>query len=160
MIADPGAFAAVQGSIVAGYCFEFDYLADGAQASKRRRVIPYALIHGPITYLIGQMPGGNLSPVPYRLDRMREVRASNLASCPPEDWDLDAWMGLSFGVWREDDHNIVLRVLPGAADRARAWRFHPAQTMTDEGDQLLVRFRAGGLREVMRERVLLVLGSI
>ena len=120
--------------------------------------------------------------MPFRLDRMSEVRASNLPGCPPEDWDLDAWLGHSFGIWREDDHDIVLRVLPGAVDRARAWRFHPAQTMTDDGDELLVRFRTGGLREiaehlftwggdvrieapeelrtVMRERVLLALGSV
>lgn len=180
--ADPGALAAVQGSIMAGCCLEFDYLADGAEAPKWRRVVPYGLVHGPITYLVGQIPGRDHSPVPYRLDRMREVRASNLAGCPPEDWDLDTWMGHSFGVWREDDHNIVLRVLPRAVERARAWRFHPTQTMTDDGDELLVSFRAGGLRElvehlftwggdvrieapealreVMRERVLLALGSI
>ena len=66
--------------------------------------------------------------------------------------------------------------------RARAWRFHPAQEFEADGDELLVRFRAGGLREiaehlftwagdvrieapeelrdVMRERVLLALGAI
>lgn len=182
VIADPEALGAVQGAIMAGQCLEFDYLADGASEAKWRRVIPYGLIHGPITYLIAQIPGRKESPVPYRLDRMSEVRVSNLAGCPPDDWDLDCWMGHSFGIWREDDHDIVLRVLPGAVERARAWRFHPTQAFEDDGDELLVRFRTGGLREiaehlfswggdvrieapeelraVMRERVLLALGSV
>jgi predicted DNA-binding transcriptional regulator YafY len=111
-------------------------------------VIPYGLVHGPITYLIGQMPGREISPVPFRLDRMSEVRAANLAGCPPEDWDLDAWLGQSFGIWREEDQEIVLRVLPAAIERARQWRFHPAQQFEDQGEFLIVRFRAGGLREI------------
>lgn len=148
VIADPQMLAAVQGAIMAGACLEFDYLADGAEAPKWRRVIPYGLVHGPITYLIGQMPGREISPVPFRLDRMSEVRAANLAGCPPEDWDLDAWLGQSFGIWREEDQEIVLRVLPAAIERARQWRFHPAQQFEDQGEFLIVRFRAGGLREI------------
>ncbi|WP_066653670.1 WYL domain-containing protein [Sphingomonas sp. CCH10-B3] len=79
---------------------------------------------------------------------MSNVRDSGIVGCPPDDWDLDAWMARSFGIWQEEDHDIVLRVLPHAVERARAWRFHPLQQFEDDGEEVLVRFRSGGLFEL------------
>ncbi|WNO53166.1 helix-turn-helix transcriptional regulator [Stakelama saccharophila] len=146
--ATPETLAAVQGAILVGCCLEFDYRAEEASEPRWRRVIPYGLVHGPVTYLVGQMPTSDKPPVYYRLDRMQDVRASNLPGCAPDDWDLDAWINRSFGVWHEDAHDVVLRILPDAVDRARRWRFHPAQTVEERGGELIVRFRAGGLREI------------
>lgn len=149
VIADPQALAVAQGAIMAGACLEFEYLADGSDEAKWRRVVPYGLVHGPITYLIGKLPGRDAPPVPFRLDRMQDVRASNLQESPPEDWDLDAWMAQSFGIWREVDNDIILHVLPSAVARAKNWRFHPGQQFEELADgSLRVRFRAGGLREI------------
>ena len=144
----PETVAQVQGAMMAGMCLEFDYLADGATEAKWRRVIPLGLIHGPATYLIGKIPGRDLDPVPYRLDRMSAVRVSNQPGAADEDWDLDAWMGKSFGIWREEGHDIVLRVTAEAAERARRWRFHPNQSVEKDGKELVVRFHSGGLREI------------
>lgn len=180
------ALGAVQGAILSGHCVEFDYVAESGEQPRWRRVIPYGLIHGATTYLVGKIPPRPDRPVQepafFRVDRMTDTRVSNLVGCAPDDWDLDAWLAGSFGIWREEDHDIVLRVLPSAVARARSWRFHPGQTLEPEGDELLVRFRTGGLREiaehlftwggdirivgpealrkVMRERVLLALGSV
>lgn len=148
LIAEPEALVSIQGAILAGTCIEFEYRADGSQEAQWRRIVPYGLIHGPVTYLIGAMPGRDVPPATYRLDRMSEVRASNQLGCVPEDWDLDRWMERSFGIWHGDEHDIVLRVLAPATARARAWRFHPAQQVTEDGDTLRIRFRAGGLREI------------
>ncbi|PEQ10309.1 WYL domain-containing protein [Novosphingobium sp. PC22D] len=183
---DPAVLAAIQGAILAGSCIEFDYVPEGASEAKWRRVVPLGLIHGPTTYLVGQFPIRHDRPVPdpvfFRLDRMTGARASNTPGCAPDDWDLDAWLAQGFGIWREEDHEIVLRVLPSAVEKAKRWRFHPGQQIENDGDELLVRFRSGGLREiaehlftwggdirieapealrkVMRERVLLALGSV
>lgn len=145
----PDIVAQIQGAMMAGQCLEFDYSPDAGRTGWRK-VVPVGLIHGPTTYLIGRMPDRDLDPVPYRLDRMSEVRASNTPGCPPDDWDLDAWMAESFGIWREAGHAIVLRVDPEAAMRARQWRFHPQQEMIEDGESgaLIVRFRSGGLREI------------
>jgi len=184
--ATPEAIGVVQGAILAGTCVEFEYTPDDGETPKWRRVIPYGLIHGPTTYLLGRFPPREgkpeQQPVFYRLDRMTDPRPSNHAGCAPDEWDLDTWLAGSFGIWREDDHDIVLRVGPSAVDRARHWRFHPGQTLEMDGDELLVKFRSGGLREiaehlftwggdiriaapealrnVMKERVLLALGSV
>ncbi len=144
----PETVACVQGAIMAGCCVEFDYRAEGVNEAKWRRVIPFGLIHGPVTYLIGKLPGRDLDPVPYRLDRMSAVRASDECGAPGDDWNLDEWMGRSFGIWREEGHDIVLRVGPESAERARRWRFHPSQSIEAEGDEVVVRFHSGGLREI------------
>ena len=146
---DPLAVARVQGAIMAGQCLEFAYLRDGADEPQWRRVIPFGLIHGTVTYLIGKIPGREAPAVPYRLDRMSGVSISNEPGSPPDGWSLDDWMAGSFGIWREDGQDVVLRVVPAAAERARAWRFHPHQTFEEEEDgALIVRFHSGGLREL------------
>ncbi len=182
VVAAPEVLVAVQQAIIAGAAIEFDYQADGAEAANWRRVVPYGLLHGPIGYLVGAIPGSTRPPVFYRLDRMSNPRVGNEPHPLPDDWDVDQWMAQSFGIWREDDHDVVLRVLPSAVAKARAWRFHPAQVLEDDGDDLLVKFRSGGLREivehlftwagdvrieapeelraVMKQRVLLALGSV
>lgn len=145
---EPRTLAVVQGAILAGCCVEFDYSADESAEPQWRRVVPYGLVHGAVTYLIGKMPGREVPPVYYRLDRMLDVRLSETIGCAPDDWDLDHWMAQSFGIWREEDHDVVLRVLPEGVARARTWRFHPGQTVFEDGDTLVIRFRAGGLREI------------
>ncbi|QIQ85718.1 WYL domain-containing protein [Erythrobacter sp.] len=144
----PETVAAIQGAMMAGVCLEFDYRAEGASEAKWRRVVPLGLIHGAVTYLIGKIPGRDLDPVPYRLDRMSEVRASNEPGAAGEEWDLDEWMSRSFGIWREEGHDIVLRVAATSAERARRWRFHPHQSIEEDGEEVVVRFHSGGLREI------------
>jgi predicted DNA-binding transcriptional regulator YafY len=147
--AAPETIATIQGAILAGCCLVFDYRAEGAAQPQWRRVIPFGLLHGAMPYLVGQMPGRTDPPIMFRLDRMSEVRASNQLGCAPDDWDLDAWMMKSFGVWREDERDIVLHVSASSADRARGWSFHPTQVVEDrEGGALTVRFTSGGLREI------------
>jgi len=144
----PETVAQIQRAMMAGMCLEFDYHAEGADKPKWRRVIPVGLIHGPATYLIGKIPGRDLEPVPFRLDRIRTARLSDEPGAPDDEWSLDQWMDESFGMWREQSHDIVLRVSSAMAERARQWRFHPHQVFEQDGDELVVRFRSGGLREI------------
>jgi predicted DNA-binding transcriptional regulator YafY len=148
VIADPQVLAIVKEAILTGQCLEFDYLSDGADEPRWRRIAVYGLIHGPISYVVGKMPARDWDAAPFRLDRMRDVRLFDVTGCAPEDWDLDTWMQQSFGIWREEDHEIVLRVRAAAVERAMAWGFHPGQEVVEDGAELLVRFRAGGLREI------------
>lgn len=57
-------------------------------------------------------------------------------------------MSASFGIWREEGYEIVLRVARESAERARKWRFHPQQMIEQDGEELIVRFHSGGLREI------------
>lgn len=143
----PGVLDVMQGAIMAGQCVEFDYAAHPRTEPKWRRVIPYGLVHGPLSYLIGKMP--DREPTYFRLDRITNARISDRPGCAPEDWDISAWLSTSFGVWREDPYDIRLRILPEGVDRARGWRFHATQSVEELPDGgLCIRFRAGGLREL------------
>lgn len=145
----PATLTVVQGAILAACCVEFDYSTEERPEARWRRVIPYGLVHGPLTYLIGKMPGRDDQPVYYRLDRMTDVRASEKLGCAPDDWDIDAWLTESFAIWRDEKQDVVLRIAPAAAVRARGWRFHRSQTVQDLDDGgLRVRFTTGGMREL------------
>ena len=148
VIALPEDLTTIQSAILSSHCVEFDYRSGAAGEPSWRRVIAYGLVHGPITYVVGKLPDRDDPPLTFRLDRMTNVRVSDLIGYPPEDWDLDNWLAGSFGVWRETGFDIFLRVQPWAVERAKAWRFHPAQIIEECGDQLLIRFHAGGLLEL------------
>ncbi|EAT08878.1 hypothetical protein SKA58_16908 [Sphingomonas sp. SKA58] len=95
------------------------------------------------------MPDRENDPVYYRLDRMIEPRLSEKLGCAPDDWDIDAWLADSFGVWRDEKQDVVLRIHASAASRAREWRFHRNQQIEQlENGDLLIRFTSGGMREL------------
>lgn len=145
----PQTLTVVQGAILAGCCVEFHYTTDERREPNWRRVIPYGLVHGPLAYMIGKMPGREDHPVYYRLDRMIDVQVSEKLSCAPDDWEIDAWLNESFGVWRDEKQDVILRVLPASAGRAQGWRFHRSQVVEELDDGgLRIRFASGGMREL------------
>ncbi len=145
----PETMTVVQGAILAGCCVDFHYSTDERPEPKWRRVIPYGLVHGPLAYLIGKIPGRDDQPVYYRLDRMIDIHVSEMLGCAPEDWDIDTWLTESFGVWRDERQDVVLRVLPASVGRARGWRFHRSQGVEELDDGgLRIRFATGGMREL------------
>jgi len=80
---------------------------------------------------------------------MSGVRAEAGSAAPPADFDLQAFASQSFGIYQDEIEDVVLRVVPGGAAEARAWRWHPTQTVEDQADgAVLVRFRASGMREL------------
>ncbi|WCT74645.1 WYL domain-containing protein [Sphingomonas naphthae] len=145
----PETLTIVQRAILAGCCIEFDYATEDRPEPRWRRVIPYGLVHGPLTYLLGKMPGRDEEPVYFRLDRMSDTRLSETLGCAPEDWDIDGWLAESFAVWRDEKQDVVLRVPASSAARARGWRFHRHQQVEplDDGG-MRIRFSSGGMREL------------
>lgn len=145
----PETLTVVQGAILAGCCVEFYYATDERPEPRWRRVVPYGLVHGPLTYLLGKMPGRDNQPVYYRLDRMSDAHLSETLGCAPDDWDIDGWLTESFGVWRDEKQEVVLYVPAASAGRARGWRFHRSQCIEDLADGgLRIRFATGGMREL------------
>lgn len=140
---------AVMDAIMSGLCLEFEYRSAEAKEPQWRRVASVGLLNGPISYLVGFIPGSARSPAIYRLDRMSDARLSDQVAEAPEGFNLDDWLAEGFGIWREEAREVELRILPGSADRARSWRFHPKQKIEDQADgSVVIRFRAGGLREI------------
>ena len=143
----PEIVALAQAAILGGRCVEFGYATDDLPEPRWRRVVPYGLVHGPLTYLLGRIPGRDDPPVYYRLDRMVEARVSEALGSAPANWDIDAWLAESFAVWRDEKQEVVLRVPAPAAARARRWRFHQSQELKALPDGgVRIRFASGGMR--------------
>lgn len=145
----PETVTTIQSAILCGRCVEFHYTTEERPESRWRRVIPYGLVHGPLTYLLGKMPARDDQPVYFRLDRMTAVTVSDTIGCAPDEWDIDAWLADSFAVWRDEKQDVALRVPPSSTARARHWRFHGQQRIEDLADGgLRIRFATGGMREL------------
>lgn len=146
---DPAVWRAAVDSLMTGQCLEFDYRAAESEEAHWRKVACAGLLNGPISYIVGFMPGVSQPPAIYRMDRMSDPFVSYDVASIPASFNLDQWLSESFGIWREEARKVVLRILPRGVERARAWRFHPMQEFEVTADGgLLVRFQAGGLREI------------
>jgi predicted DNA-binding transcriptional regulator YafY len=146
--ADPKILATLRNALLAGVMVKFLYGEDSDAALRWRKVIPYGLIFAPRFYFVARIKS-KPEPVLFRLDRMHDLEITNEPGAPPETFDLEAYAARSFGVFQEEAEDIVLRFDPSAAPDARAYLFHPTQTMTDEPDgSLTVRFRAAGLLQI------------
>jgi predicted DNA-binding transcriptional regulator YafY len=65
------------------------------------------------------------------------------------DFALADYAARSFGVFQEKPQDVIWRFGPEAAADAREFLFHPTQSVEERADgSLLVRFRAGGLKEM------------
>jgi predicted DNA-binding transcriptional regulator YafY len=141
-------FALIREALLTGRRLAFHYRSEVAEAPAYREVVPYGLLYGHRVYLVAAFPWAE-EPVNYRLDRMSDVRVSDAIGVRPREFSLDAYAAHSFGVFQEEPHDVVLCFSPKVADEVAVFQFHPTQTLKIEPDgSTLVRFRAGGLREM------------
>lgn len=145
--ADEAVLTRIRHAILAGQPLGFIYSRPGAEA-RRRSVAPCGVMFGRANYLVAaDRESGRIQT--FRLDRMSAVRAEDGVAAPPADFDLQAFASQSFGIYQDQIEDVVLQVSPEGADEARAWRWHPTQTVEDQPDgSVLVRFRASGMREL------------
>ncbi len=110
-------------------------------------VHPYGVLCGGRGWLVAQTGVGAEMRL-WRLDRIREANELE-QHFPPRDFDLRAYAAESFGSFHEPPIDVVLRIIPEAAEAAATWVFHPSQRTEREADgSLLVRFHAGGADEM------------
>ena len=123
---------------------KFDY----GSPPRWRKVVPYGLLFGPRAYLVARVKNHD-QPVLFRLDAIHGLEVLDEPGAPPPDFDLKAYAERSFGVFQEEPRRGRAAFRYPAAPDARAFLFHPTQTLSDEPNgSLTVRFRAGGLLEI------------
>jgi predicted DNA-binding transcriptional regulator YafY len=146
--ADPKILKTLREALLAGMVVKFLYGEDSDAALRWRKVIPYGLLFAPRFYLVARVKS-KPEPVLFRLDRIHDLELTGEPGAPPADFDLEQYASRSFGVFQEEAEDIVLRFDQSAAPDARAYLFHPTQTMIDEADgSLTVRFHAAGLSQI------------
>ena len=145
--ADEAVLAEIRQAILAGRPLAFIYSRPGAEA-RSRSVAPCGVMFGRANYLVAaDRESGRIQT--FRLDRMSAVRAEAGVASPPAGFDLQSFASQSFGIYQDEIEDVVLAISPEGADEARAWRWHPTQTVEDQADgAVLVRFRASGMREL------------
>jgi predicted DNA-binding transcriptional regulator YafY len=127
-------------------CFRYE---GGSTPGRTREVIPYGILFGRSNYLVAEEKGAGTGPRNWRLDRIFDVEVTGSPGAPPEDFSLQAYADESFGIYQDDTHDVVLRILPEGREDALRWRFHARQRVEERGDGgVIVRFRASGMREL------------
>lgn len=131
----------------------FRYAAATDGAARQREVIPYGILFGRTYYLVGPQVG-MARPVLWRFDRIGDLQLGEACDGPPAGFSLGTYAARSFGAFQAPRENIVLRFSADAAADARRFLFHPSQQVAEEDDgALTVRFRAGGLLELVRHLI-------
>jgi len=148
-LSDPHTLNVIREAILACRMVRFRYGASDEVAEKVRVLVPYGILFGKHYYLVAS---NKTQPEPalYRLDRISEITVDAEPGSPPQDFQLQAYAARSFGVFQEEPQDVVLSFDPSAAEDAKAYCFHPTQTLTPEEDgSLTVRFKAGGLLQMV-----------
>lgn len=124
------------------------YRREGKQRTYPYTVAPLGLLYGAHHYLVAWNDARG-KVVLFRVSRIERADVLDEPSEPPADFDLRAFAERSFGVFQEEPVDVAWRFRPAAAAEAREYTFHPSQQVEEQSDgSLLVRFRAGGLREM------------
>jgi predicted DNA-binding transcriptional regulator YafY len=124
------------------------YAGPDAAEPATRILCPYGILYGGRGWLVAHVDGLPEMRL-WRLDRIVSIDLVDRGFKHREDFDLAAYAAQSFGVFQEDQIDVVLRFAPEAADDAAGWVFHPSQSVERESDgSLTVRFHAGGIQEM------------
>jgi predicted DNA-binding transcriptional regulator YafY len=128
-------FAAVARGWAEGRVVEIDY-DPGTAPPKRTRVHPYFLEPDAAlrsVYLIAyDEPAGGMRT--YKVERIRSATLTQDRYEIPEDFDPDAWLANSWGIWSPDSTSPVrvrLRFEADVAHRVREAVWHRSQELTE-----------------------------
>ncbi len=144
---DETLIAVIRQAIMAMNALRFRYRG-GSRHGTERDVVPYGIMFGRANYLVGAEVGST-EMRNYRLDRIENPQILNQPASAPTDFSLQEYAAQSFGVFQGEVEDVVLRVLPAAADDAMGWRFHPTQQVEAQRDgSVIVRFSASGMLEL------------
>ena len=101
-------------------------------------------------YLIAR-PEKSEEPRTYRVARFQALRRSDAAATVPEDFDLEAYFGNAWGVYRgAKSYEVEVRFTPHAADLVTETTWHSTQAARrhEDGGVTLI-FTLDGLEEVV-----------
>ena len=145
---EEGLLSLVRDAITARHKIEFTYLSRGTGRRNRQRIWPYGVLYGNRAFLVGRTDRGT-EPRLWRLGNMSEVRTTDESFERDPAFDLRRYAARSFGTFQEHPLDVALRFDADVAPDAKAFQFHPNQTITENSDgSLTVRFRAGGTEEI------------
>jgi predicted DNA-binding transcriptional regulator YafY len=139
-------WALIQGKQLAG-----TYQSPYQSKPKRLILHPYRLcLVNQAWYLIAQ-PERSEYPRTYRVTRFKSLRSLDHAAAVPEEFDIKAYVGNAWGVYRGDrSYDVEIRFSPDAADLVTETTWHPTQRVHRHRDgSVSLVFRVDGLNEIL-----------
>lgn len=144
---DAAMIASIRQALMAMSALRFRYMG-GSKPGSRRKVVPYGLLFDRMNYLVAAEVGRD-APMSWRLDRIFDLEVLGDPAAPPEHFRLADYAAQSFGIYQDEQEDVLLRVLPVAIEDGRRWHFHPNQIVEEQADgSLLVSFRTSGMMEL------------
>jgi predicted DNA-binding transcriptional regulator YafY len=128
------------------------YHSRGSREPSERIIEPYGVLIGIRRYLVARPvnePKGSLRY--YVADRIESAECIGEFFERDTNFDIDQQAQKAFGAFQNDAEfgEVVWKFKPEAAAHARAFHFHPTQSMEDQPDgSLIVRFTASGHLEM------------
>lgn len=109
---------------------------------------PYGILYGTKSYLVAFKDEVDNYRY-FTLSNIKEIETLPEIFIRDENFSLEEYARRSFGVFQEEQYDIVWRVSPACAAEAKEYLFHPTQTFEEQSDgSLIVRFTAGALLEM------------
>lgn len=131
---------------------EFDYKGLGQERTLGRRVQPFhvACVDNR-WYLIGH-DLGKKGMRTFALTRMQQIKITDKPFTRPADFDANAYLQGSFGIFKgEENFQVIVDFDSWAADLIRERKWHPTQQLIDLPDgQLRLTMQLNNLEEVER----------
>lgn len=146
----PEILTALREAILAGVMISVDHRSrETGKLSRNARLGPIAMLFGEgRQYLLAWSEYQDALRL-FALAGFERISQEQEAYQRPEGFDLQEWLAESFGVWREPPQDVEWRFSPEVADEAAGYVFHTKQkTERLEDGSLIVRFRAGGQKEM------------
>lgn len=126
------------------------YLYRGSRKRGSQTVHPYGFLYGNRHYLVAWSELDKAKDFRnFALSNIERIEPLDDAFARKRDFSIAKYAERSFGVFQENPVDVVWKFSPKAADDASEFSFHPSQEAKRLRDgSLVVRFRAGGLREM------------
>jgi predicted DNA-binding transcriptional regulator YafY len=146
-----GAIRTVQLALVEKTALEGTYASPYRSGEKTVLLHPIRLCLVKQAWYLIARPDGTDHPVTYRVTRFRSLRRLDLRSDVPEEFDLRAYFGDAWAVFRgERSYEVEVHFTPEAAPLVTetTWH-HTQQTRRNDDGSVTLSFRVDGLEEIV-----------
>ena len=142
----------VQWALIRGQRLTGTYASPYEAKPRRLDLAPYRLCLVKQAWYLIARPEGSEQPRTYRVTRFKSLRPTDVAAEVPEDFDLKAYFGDAWGVYRGDrPYDVELHFAPAAATLVTETTWHHTQQARRHRDGgVTLTFRVDGLSEVAR----------
>jgi len=112
---------------------------------------PYRLCLARQAWYLVARPADGAAPKTYRVARFKSVRALGTAAEVPEDFDLKAYFGNAWGVFRgQETYDVALLFTKDAAPLVTETTWHATQKVKQHADgTATLSFRVDGMDEIL-----------